>query len=72
MKVIAFSSGDHVADFGSCSVEDLFVNGEPGRAPSTLSFPTFMLGLGNLRGEPRGGEPIWYRADGDRGMFVKE
>ena len=72
MKVFAFGSRDHVADFGSCSVKDLFVNGEAGRAPLTLSLPPFTLGLRYFEGEPRGGESIWHGASGDRGMFVKE
>jgi hypothetical protein len=72
LKVFTFGSRDHVADFGSCSVENLFVNGEPSRAPPTLSLSPFTFGLGYLSGEPRGGESIWHGAGGDRGMGVKE
>ena len=70
--MFAFGSRDHVADFGSCGVKDLFVNGEARGAPLTLSLPPFTLGLSYFGGEPRGGESVWHGASGDRGVFVEE
>jgi hypothetical protein len=72
LKVFALRSGDHVADFGSCSVKDLLVNVEPGRARTTLGLPSFTFGISNLGGEPGGGGSIGHGADGDRCMGVKE
>lgn len=70
-RVFSFSRRDHVGNFSSVCLKDLFMNSEAGRAPTTFSTTSLAFSVGDFRMEPRGRRAVGKSASSGWSVFIE-